>query len=495
MAGKTAFRVRGLARSAVLLAALYAAVTLGAAAPADATLAAYGLFESGFDEFSPNATSVRICWSGDEAESSDSWYVRRAAGTTPPPADARPEVVLPGGTQGVCYTARGLVTDEPYTFRITGHDESGESEPGFVTVAARNDGTFVRHGRRSEELPGGNETRFGDVQLAMTARGRRWHAIYLGSTPGARGLLYTARGKGGWTEPEQVAGPNTVPEQLASNAAGALALAWDPVLEVARYRLRLPGATRFGAVHTVPRAEADPTDGLQLHPDGLALDRHGRLHLLLEHEDAGLRYVANASGKWREQPIPNTSCHSLISSPCPRRPFIAYDAVTDRIVVVEQQRRVLRIATKRAPSKELGAFRPLAAANKRHLIATGLTTRGNRITLGLESNVGTFPSESAAGPLYVMTNGRLVRVPGTTANDWNLLVAASSPDRVQLAWQRRSTSWDRRQQGIWTAVSIRNKRTGRWRIRNIRHQTHSHYDRLTSLTVSATGRALIAYLR
>ena len=94
-----------------------------------------------------------------------------------------------------------------------------------------------------------------------------------------------------------------------------------------------------------------------------------------------------------------------------------------------------------------------------------------------------------------MTGGRLTKVPGTNASDNNLLVAASSPTRVQLAWQRTSVSWDLSRQGIWSAESIRDPRTGRWSIQNTRHRTSSHYDRLTSLTATATGQPLIAYTR
>ena len=484
-----------LARLSIAIAVI-AASALAIAAPAGANLAAYGLFESGFDTSSPDPTSVRICWSGDEASSSDSWYVRRAAGTTPPAADAPAEAVLPGGKEGVCYVSTGLVTDAAYTFRITGHDASGESEPGFVTVAARDDGTFVLDGSRSEELPNGYPNHFGNVQLAVTARDRRWHAIYLGSPSGPAGLFYTSRAKTGWTTPEQVGNLNSFPQQLASNAAGALAVTWDPTLSLPRYRLRSPGAGKFGPSHSVPRAHQYAGDGLGLHPDGLALDRRGRAHVLLEYEGTrGLHYVSNASGGWRDQAIPKTACAFFIYGPCTRRPFLTYDAASDRIAVAEQQRSGLRMATKRASAKRLGPFHALAAANKRRLIATGLTARGGRITLGLESNVGTFPSESAAGPLYVLTDGQLVRVPGTTADDWNLLVAASSQDRVQLAWQRRSAAWDRARQGIWTAESIRSRTTGRWSVRNIHHATNSHYDELTSLAVTASGRPLIGYLR
>jgi hypothetical protein len=48
---------------------------------------------------------------------------------------------------------------------------------------------------------------------------------------------------------------------------------------------------------------------------------------------------------------------------------------------------------------------------------------------------------------------------------------------------------------MWTAESVRDPKTGRWSIQNMRHRTSSRYDRLTSLTVTATGQPLIAYTR
>ena len=89
-------------------------------------------------------------------------------------------------------------------------------------------------------------------------------------------------------------------------------------------------------------------------------------------------------------------------------------------------------------------------------------------------------------------------MPGTSANDEGLLVAASSRDVVQLVWERHSATWDRRQQGVWTAESVRDRKTGRWSIRNIRHRTDSHYDEIIEtnpLAVSAAGRPLIAFRR
>jgi hypothetical protein len=42
---------------------------------------------------------------------------------------------------------------------------------------------------------------------------------------------------------------------------------------------------------------------------------------------------------------------------------------------------------------------------------------------------------------------------------------------------------------------VRNRKTGRWSIRNLSHRSDSHYDELDSLTVTAAGRPLIGYLR
>lgn len=484
MVGKIASLARSSTRGAILLGASCAVLALGAAGAAEAKLDYDALFEDGIEDFGGGATSVKFCWGGDYGEMSDSWFIRRAAGPTPPPADARPEAKLPGGTRSACYKARGLATGKPYTFRITGHDATGESEPAFITVAARRSGTYVRNGDSLERFPW-----FSFPQLAVTASDRRWHAIFPGLLSGKQhGTFYTSRGKRGWTKPQRVAG--SLDSVFAANDAGALAVIWTAEgATIPRYRLKRSGASRFTARRTIPHAT------VRDHVGGAALDRRGRLHVLLSR-DGTLLYVSNGSGSWRDQAITSRfPCDlSAYFQFCTRPAFLAYDSVSDRIVVAAPSTNGVAIATGRASAKTLGPLHPVAAANKRHLIATGLTSRANRVTLGLQSHPGRFPSE-ARGPLYVSTNGQLVRVPGTTANDWGLLVAAKSRDRVLLAWRRRSPIWDRSQQGIWTAVSVRDKRTGRWSIRNIRHRSPSHYDSLSSLAVTAAGRPLIAFKR
>jgi hypothetical protein len=234
------------------------------------------------------------------------------------------------------------------------------------------------------------------------------------------------------------------------------------------------------------------------------LDRRGHVHLVFVRPHAvftdSVAYGSNASGKWREQTIPARAYYGGIScdfgflySDCPYPPLLAYDAATDRIVVLAQDHGI-RVATTRASANKLGRFRTLTAANKRHLAATGLAARAGHIAVGLEAKQNPLPAESS-GPLYLWADGQLLRVPRTTANDQGLLLAASSRDRVQLAWHRRSAIWDRTQQGIWTAEGVRNTKTGRWSIRNIRHRSNSHYDSLTTLTVTGLGRPLIAYTR
>jgi hypothetical protein len=304
------------------------------------------------------------------------------------------------------------------------------------------------------------------------------------------GTFYSTRGEAGWTTPEPL---TTSSDSLLSGNAGTLAVVWNTGSYRARYRLRASGASGFGARRTVPHRS--PRDNV----DAAALDRRGHLHLLIDRypgivHKARLLYVSNASGHWPEQRLTSIPCEY----PCYLRPpRLSYDSVTDRLVAVDQYKD-LEIATKRASAKRFGAFHRVRAANKLHLFATGLTSRGGRVTLGLEAHftpaTGASPAKGA-GPLYVMTGGRLIKVPGTSATDSNLLVAASSPTRVQLAWQRTSASWDLSQQGIWSAESIRDPKTGRWSIQNMRHRTSSHYDRLTSLTATATGQPLIAYTR
>ena len=446
-----------------------------------------------FEDFSDNAvddTSVRMCWSGDHTSEAESWTIRESVGsTTPPPEDSISLVTLTGGRSTVCYTAVGLVPDWTYTFRITGNNGGDESEPGIFTVAPRTPGDFVLSGDSSEILPGSSE--HGTARVAVTPRDRRWHALYERSVKGVgRGLYYSTRTRDGWTKPKLTAGAGTVDGFWLLANRGTLTAAWRSYAYRPRYRTKLSGAGFFGASHPVPTRD-DVAD--------TAIDRRGRLHMLVERfpgdvKNQRLLYTTNSSGRFRTQQLPSKPCPNVVSPPgCVPGPLLATDPVTDRIVALTQFGDV-KIATKRASAKSFGAFHTVTAANKDHLVATGLTSRGGRITIGLQSSSGRVPSEGA-GPLYVLTDGQLVQVPGTTADDWNMRVAASSRDRVQLAWERRSASWDRNQQGIWTAESVRDKTTGQWSIRAIRHRTVSHYDHLTSLTVDARGRALAAYVR
>jgi hypothetical protein len=491
---KTAF----LLCTAICAAALFAAVS--ASAPADVAAATSGRFPDpvtdwDFSETPSGATSLQLCWGGESTSPYGSWNVRIAPGTTPPPADAPPTATVAGKPHGACYTASGLVTDEPHTVRITGNSPTGESTPVFHTFAARTPGTFVLDGRSREKLPWDPDF----LQLAVTTKDRRWHAIFpFADKRDENGTLlqwtfYATRRKSGWTKPKLVAGSlNSV---LAANAS-SVALTWSDEMRRyrPRYRLKTAHMSAFGAQRTVPGARR--RDGVFAS----ALDRRGHLHLLTygRRTDGGAVYASNGSGKWHQRVIPGAwGCNRVpvFFAPCPAPPLLTYDGVSDRIVVVSQGVHRVRIASKRASARRFGALRPVGAANKRHLSATGLASRGSHTTLGLASKPASDLSGQAKGPFYVWADGQLVRVRGTTANDEDLLVAASSSGRVELAWRRVSPTWDRHQQGIWTGESVRDPRTGRWSIRNVTHRSDSHYDVLDSLTVTAGGRALIAYKR
>jgi hypothetical protein len=474
-----------MARSLNIVALAAAAIALALPATASATLHAIDIFED-FADFPVDATSVKLCWAGDRTAESDSWTIRESAGSTPPPPDAFPLATIEGGKSSVCYTAVGLTTDWAYTFRITGHDASGESEPGIFTVAARTPGSFVLSGATSEMLPG--STNLGTARVAVTRRDRRWHAVYWRANVPSQGLWlwHSTRDKTGWRKPEVVASAHTILDYWLVSNGGRLMAAWDSYIYRPKYRIMSPGGTSFGAGRSLPTQD-DPED--------VALDRRGRVHMLLLTTGTSpqrLLYLTNAFGRWPEQRIPSLPC-DLYAPGCLPPPLLASDPVTDRLVAVTQFKRTIKIATKRASARKFGSFRAVASANKLGLQATSLTSRGGTITLGFDSNPGRLPGEGA-GPLYAMFGSQLVHVPGTTADDWNLFVAASSRDRVQLAWQRRSASWDRGQQGIWTAEGVRDKKTGRWSIGSIAHRTESHYDLLSSLTVDARGRALAAYI-
>jgi hypothetical protein len=484
--------------AAMCAAALFAAVSPGA--PAAVAAASGGGFSGpvsdwDFLEAPLNPRSVQLCWGGESTSPYASWNVRIARGTTPPAAGARPAATVAGNPHEACYTASGLVTDEPYTVRITGNSPTGESAPAFHTLAARTPGTFLLAGGSRDKLPW--DTDF--LQLAVTTKDRRWHAIFpFAQQRDENGTLlqwtfYSTRKKSGWTKPKLVAG--SLDSVLAANAS-SVALTWSDELRRyrPRYRLKTAHMSAFGAKRKVPGARR--RDGVFAS----ALDRRGRLHLLTygRRADGGAVYASNGSGKWHQQVIPAAwGCNRVpvFFAPCPEPPLLTYDTVSDRIVVVSQGLHDVRLASKRASARRFGALRPLGAANRRHLSATSLASRGSHTTLGLASKPASDLSGQARGPFYVWADGQLVRLRGTTANDQGLLVAASSSGRVKLAWQRLSPTWDRSQQGIWTAESVRDPRTGRWSIRNVSHRTDSHYDVLDSLTVTATGRALVAYKR
>ena len=492
MVGKIGSLARATVCAAVLLAAICASAPTDVEAETGGWLSGPRLYDWYFVEDPVGATSVRLCWGGESTSPYDSWNVRVAPGTMPPPADAPPTATVPGQPHGACYAATGLATDEPYTFRITGHSSSGESGPVFHTLAGRTPGTFVLHGSSRETFPW--DTRF--LQLAVTAKDRSWHAIfpYVARTKSGpfEWTFYSTRQKSGWTNPGLVAGSlNAV---LAAGSS-TVAVTWSDELARygSRYRLKTAHASAFGARHTVPHTNKRD------RVFASALDRRGHLHVLGygRRTDGGAVYASNGSGKWREQVIPAAwGCNfARFLGPCPEPPLLTYDAASDRIVVVSQGVHRVRIGSKRASETKFGALRSLTAVNNRHLSATSLASRANHITLGLASKPARYLLSQPTGPFYVWADGQLVRVPGTTTNDENLLVAASSRDRVKLAWRRISPTWDRRQQGIWTAESVRNPKTGRWSIRNLSHRSDSHYDELNSLTVTAAGRPLIAYRR
>jgi hypothetical protein len=368
-----------------------------------------------------------------------------------------------------CYTATGLETDEPYTFSIVGSNEAGDSDPGNFTVAARRAGNFVLGS--ADRLPGSEE--YGEPRVAFT--GRRTHAIYMKLIPDKRryGLFHSSRGGGDWSRAQLISGEDLMQldVMLTAGARGMVVAAWNKSGKAPGYRVKRAGARRFGRVRRLPVDGAD-------HLDAIALDRHGHLHAIVTGR--GLRYMTNASGRWRASRIPDSRCRSLVDNACFRPSLLTYDAASDRVVVVEQHDEI-RIASKRADARRFGRLRPVRAANRRDLVATSVTRAGRRTTLGLQQPGG--------GPLYVQAGRRLMAVPGTNVPSSELQVAAASPNRVHIAWRRTSPSWDRGEQGIWTAQLVGGA------IRGTRHRTRSAYDRLTALTTDGRGRPLLAYRR
>src|SRR5690349_6729400 len=123
-----------MTRIALLIAACLAAL-VSAVAVADADNTPLGSIFEDISDFPSGPNGVDVCWGGDGTENVDHYTIQRAKGTQPPPSDSPPIATVEGKTG--CYEALGLATGEPYTFRIVGRNEAGDSQPGTITVAAR----------------------------------------------------------------------------------------------------------------------------------------------------------------------------------------------------------------------------------------------------------------------------------------------------------------------------------------------------------------------
>jgi hypothetical protein len=477
-------------RTALLLAACLAAI-LATAGVAAAKRPLGTIFEDVYDT-PAGAHAVEICWGGDGLEDMDSYTIQRAKGTRPPRARSRPIATLKGSGGNppeTCYTSTGLKTDVAYTFRIVGHSEAGETEPGIRTTAARVEGAYVLAPRSDTLLFHSAES--SDAQIAFSP-GHGLHAFFSKYT----GLFHSVRVKDGWSTPKVLAGEAYARHpRIAANAGGAAVVGWNNYMEGPGYRFKSAGEIGFGPRSTFP--DQQPGDAIV----GLVLDRAGHIHALIDRFDffspeRGLHYLTDSSGSWHDQLIPDSICGEPYDESCVPPSLLAYDPLSDQIVLVEQSSG-MRIGSKPASASEFGPLERMPAPGAGHLIAQSLTVSGGRITMGLRPYMKrtSSPSILADGPVYVMTDGRIEKLPAAGEEAPFFLVAASSPDRVQLAWSRRSPSWDLGEQGVWTAERVRNAQTGRWSLRSVRHRSVSRYDVLLSLTVDARGRPLAGYTR
>ena len=146
---------------------------------------------------------------------------------------------------------------------------------------------------------------------------------------------------------------------ITSNASGTLFAAWtslDPFAPT--YRVR-------------PAADSawSPVVRIDDHLYAASVDRNGDLHLLVNAqspEGGGLHYLTNATGEWTRTNLPG--CTSTFPNDCDRA-VMAYDPVTDRLIVVERHYEsrhgvrigVVRIGGKPANAPAFGPLHPLPA--------------------------------------------------------------------------------------------------------------------------------------
>jgi hypothetical protein len=485
-------------RTAPLLATCLAAVL--APATVDAAAAQHppsSIFEDFYD-VPAGAHAVTLCWGGDGTYDVDSYTIQRAKGVRPPRRNSPPIATLKGSRgkpPETCYESDGLKTDRAYTFRVVGHNEAGAGEAGIHTAAARVEGSYVLVPGATTVLVGSGENSY--PQIAFSP-GHGLHAVFDKFVAGTSrtGLYHSARGTGGWSKPGLLSSEfQDRHPHIAANARGDVVVGWNNYAEGPAYRFKPAGTNQFG-----PRTTFldQPSDTLE----ALVLDRAGHIHALIDRygygiwSGRGLHYMTDASGNWTDQLIPDSVCGEPYDDLCVPPSLLAYDSVRDRVVLAEQYGG-MRIGSKPASAAEFGPLSPMPEPDRRHLIAKSMTSSGGHVTLALRplTHRQGAPSIEEPGPVYVMTDGRIEQLPEAGDDVPFFQVAAGSPDRVRLAWTRRSPSWDVSAQGVWTAERVRNRKTGRWALRSVRHRSVSRYDALLSLTVDARGRALAAYSR
>ena len=455
-------------------------------------------------------TSLRMC-AGSEEGAPDHYVVRIAAGTKPPGGTPERVVTLPG--TGPCPVIDALVPHAPYTFDVRAVNEAGEGSPYLVTAATRTSGAWL-------DSPAGMDLVsplwYSEAAIAV-ARGGREHAVVSLPVPGTHrlGPAYRTRSSGGqWSQPVLLDRAQLWDERamVSVNRRGDVLVGWNNSSR-ASYRVRASASGQWGKVHRIAKA---PGSANRL--DGAVIDDRGRLHFLVnrylpdDSRDA-LYYRTNAGGRWTDGVLSPQTCPTFTDHDGCANALLAYDDVTERVVVVEQHtvrrtidgqvRRVSEVRFTSAPAARASLPRMRVIHTSRtdriRLLPSSLSARAGRVAVGMRGSAPRGLGPSSRGAAYLLTQ--------TTHGRWRLhlmgakgespievRVAVINDRHVAMAWQVEA-NWDIARQGVWATTARRPGSPTFWRADPPRHVSDSAYDHLRGLAVDGHGRARVSFVR
>jgi hypothetical protein len=390
--------------------------------------------------------------------------------------------------QSVAHRVSGLVPDVPYTFAVRGVDSDGNAsawtDPRTAVTSAPGEFLLDNSARgvwRSSRLP---QPAGGSVRSsAVEPDGTLDVGIYKTVAPTA--LRYFRHPGGIWRGgdlPPGLRDPRVL--EASPTSAGVLAASDNACVFV---RSRAGAWTTRGCFRAPVRGVHHPVPLISLK-----LDRRGAVHALYADDQGRANYATDASGRWAVRGLPT------VAGTTPFGIAMAYDRVTDRVVVVEGSlaaaggRFTMRVLSKPARSGNFAALRGRFSVDASQAVnPVSVASFGDRITIAALRLPDLFGP--AAGPPVVFTAnatgilGGARAIPGMRARDRLVQVAAQSAGRVLVTWTHQGLSTN--EQGLWTATRTYGRASAASFSRPIR-RTRSP-DQLRGVSLDSRGNVYV----